>query len=65
MAKLSVSFLECLLCGHKWLPRSLERPRVCPTCKSSRWDVGKRPRKPRSDAGQPRGKRTPKAEATQ
>ena len=32
-------------CGHAWLPKSLktiERPRVCPSCKSPYWD---RPRK--------------------
>ena len=28
-------------CGHEWTPRPLsstERPRVCPKCKSPRWD---------------------------
>ena len=28
-------------CGHEWLPRdftSVERPRVCPRCKSANWD---------------------------
>ena len=33
----------CLICGHQWFPRSPdERPRLCPGCKSVRWDVGKR-----------------------
>jgi hypothetical protein len=29
-------------CGHEWLPRSGEKPRVCPKCKSPYWD---RPKK--------------------
>jgi hypothetical protein len=29
-------------CGHEWFPRSDERPRVCPNCKSPNWD---RPKK--------------------
>ena len=38
-------------CGHEWLPRArdadgrVERPTVCPKCKSPRWD------KPKRDAG--------------
>jgi len=28
----------CERCGHTWLPRSEERPRVCPKCKSAWWD---------------------------
>ena len=37
-------------CGHEWLPRSGEEPRVCPKCKSPNWDrpklwTGKRPTK--------------------
>jgi hypothetical protein len=29
-------------CGHEWLPRRKgEKPRVCPKCKSPRWDVPK------------------------
>jgi transcriptional regulator len=36
-------------CGHEWLPRDAERPRVCPRCKSPNWDrpklwTGKRPK---------------------
>lgn len=32
--------LKCLRCGHKWVPRSDERPGQCPrkTCRSSIWD---------------------------
>lgn len=35
-------------CGHEWLPRTrgqdgaVERPTVCPKCKSPRWDRPKR-----------------------
>ena len=29
-------------CGHEWLPRYEDRPRVCPKCKSPNWD---RPKK--------------------
>lgn len=25
-------------CGHEWFPRTPERPRVCPKCKSANWD---------------------------
>ena len=25
-------------CGHEWLPRGDEKPRVCPKCKSANWD---------------------------
>ncbi len=30
-------------CGHEWLPRGEpgERPSVCPSCKSPRWDKEK------------------------
>ncbi len=29
-------------CGHEWLPRNDEKPRVCPKCKSPNWDRPKR-----------------------
>ena len=29
-------------CGHEWLPRGGERPRVCPKCKSANWDREKK-----------------------
>jgi predicted Zn-ribbon and HTH transcriptional regulator len=25
-------------CGHEWLPRGEDKPRVCPRCKSPNWD---------------------------
>lgn len=32
---------ECKICGHRWYPRTPERPRVCPRCKNARWDRGR------------------------
>lgn len=29
-------------CGHGWIARNREKPRVCPKCKSANWD---RPKK--------------------
>lgn len=48
----TVAEQECTRCGHKWLPRTLEKPTVCPSCKTPYWD---RPRKTEEP---------PKAEAT-
>ena len=28
-------------CGHEWNSRDLEKPRVCPKCKSPNWDRAK------------------------
>jgi len=33
-------YIECLRCGHKWLPRKRE-VRICPRCKSAYWDTPK------------------------
>ncbi|MCK9356285.1 MAG: hypothetical protein M0R22_03925 [Dehalococcoidia bacterium] len=30
--------LECLRCGHKWVPRKTEPPKTCPRCNSPYWD---------------------------
>jgi predicted Zn-ribbon and HTH transcriptional regulator len=32
---------KCLRCGHVWIPRKKEKPRVCPKCKSPYWDKPK------------------------
>lgn len=32
----------CLRCGHHWIPRKPERPRICPKCKSPYWDKPRR-----------------------
>ncbi|QVL34588.1 hypothetical protein KIH39_11970 [Telmatocola sphagniphila] len=29
-------------CGHEWVPHTAERPHVCPSCKSPRWDKKKK-----------------------
>ena len=33
---------KCLRCGHIWWPKTPDKPRVCPKCKSPYYD---RPRK--------------------
>ena len=40
--KIIDSKLECLRCGHTWLPRSGKLPGVCPKCNSPYWN---RPRR--------------------
>lgn len=35
--------VTCLRCGHRWLRRSLTRPKQCPGCKQIRWDEAPRP----------------------
>ena len=44
MAYLQIPQLECLLCGHKWIPRKLTYargyyPNTCPKCRSFYWDL--------------------------
>jgi Zn finger protein HypA/HybF involved in hydrogenase expression len=39
MAETMLKGYQCECCGHKWIPREDERPRVCPKCKSAYWDV--------------------------
>jgi DNA-directed RNA polymerase subunit RPC12/RpoP len=29
---------KCLRCKHEWIPRSDEKPKVCPHCHSPYWD---------------------------
>lgn len=36
-----VSEKTCLKCGYRWLPRSVNRPGVCPICKHRKWDEPK------------------------
>ena len=31
---------DCLSCGHKWIPRSDKAPKICPKCKSEKWNEG-------------------------
>jgi predicted Zn-ribbon and HTH transcriptional regulator len=48
--------VQCKVCEYQWYPRSpTEKPRICPQCKSVRWDVGRRyQRRPKPDAPQAR-----------
>lgn len=47
MVKILKMFLECLRCGHKWIPRGIKPKngevdiRICPKCKSPYWDKPK------------------------
>ena len=34
---INIKKLCCKKCGHKWMPRQ-EDVRMCPKCKSVRWD---------------------------
>jgi len=29
---------HCNKCNHEWIPRQADYPRICPKCKSVRWD---------------------------
>ena len=40
-AKISVLGCRCR-CGHEWISREKDRPRVCPKCKSANWDKPKK-----------------------
>lgn len=43
LGSVEVTVLSCRCrCGHEWISRDRERPRVCPKCKSPNWD---RPKK--------------------
>ena len=42
MPTVRAKVLLCSQCGHKWFPRTTQKPGLCPKCKSLRWD---RPRK--------------------
>ena len=34
----SVEFYKCNKCRHEWINRTLHEPRICPLCKSVRWN---------------------------
>ncbi len=43
MPSLQIPQLECLQCGHKWIPRKLSYargylPNTCPKCRTFYWD---------------------------
>jgi predicted Zn-ribbon and HTH transcriptional regulator len=43
--KLQVMGYRCERCGHEWVPRINQPPRVCPKCKSPYWDRPRREKK--------------------
>ncbi len=42
VGEVTLKGFQCERCGHVWVPREDETPKVCPKCKSPYWD---RPRK--------------------
>jgi len=34
-----IPVLECNRCGYKWVPRTTQKPKVCPKCKRHDWDL--------------------------
>jgi predicted Zn-ribbon and HTH transcriptional regulator len=39
LGAVEITVLKCRCrCGHEWISRDMERPRVCPKCKSANWD---------------------------
>lgn len=45
---LEIKGYKCERCGHRWVPRRKEYPRVCPRCKSPYWDKLKKPKETRA-----------------
>ncbi|MBA4068206.1 MAG: hypothetical protein C0501_31795 [Isosphaera sp.] len=43
LGAVEVTVLACRCrCGHEWVTRNREKPRVCPKCKSPNWDKPKK-----------------------
>ncbi len=38
MPKVTLRGYACARCEHTWVPRSDQRPVICPKCKSPYWD---------------------------
>lgn len=36
--RMTISNLSCNFCGHSWIPRSDQLPKVCPKCKRTEWN---------------------------
>ncbi len=45
------SSVTCMRCGHEWFPRKRD-VRICPICKSARWDQPRRVRKSSQTEGE-------------
>jgi len=43
--KLTVDGFKCERCGHEWIARGTEEPKVCPKCKSPYWNIPKKDKK--------------------
>ncbi|KKN58818.1 hypothetical protein LCGC14_0548240 [marine sediment metagenome] len=45
MCKITIKKQKCLRCKYEWYPKpkdgKVNRPRVCPKCKSPYWDIPK------------------------
>jgi predicted Zn-ribbon and HTH transcriptional regulator len=39
MVEIRFKGYRCERCGHEWVPKSKNLPRVCPNCKSPYWDI--------------------------
>jgi len=39
----------CTRCNHTWYPRTPDKPRVCPKCKSPYWSDPKRTKKDKKE----------------
>lgn len=39
MANIKLEGYKCERCGHTWVPREKDKPKVCPKCKSPYWDT--------------------------
>ncbi len=33
-----MEILKCLRCRHEWIPRTFNKPKLCPSCKSKYWN---------------------------
>jgi predicted Zn-ribbon and HTH transcriptional regulator len=42
MAEITLKGYQCERCGHKWVPREEEFPKVCPKCKSPYWNTARK-----------------------
>ena len=40
--EITVKKCTCERCGHDWVTRGIEMPKVCPRCKSPYWNTPKK-----------------------
>jgi len=45
----TVEMIECQRCGHQWKPRDPANVRICPRCKSARFDELPKEKKERKE----------------